>query len=126
MQKDYVAVANRMSDATTGNLRRELADLALHAQRVGADVNVRFAQVVSEFANRIGSYRTGRARVRLRASIRRQHDAAHQWAARRIRRRTAPAVRNQEGEVGRAQARCNAGLVAPTRDQSGIYPPRTR
>jgi hypothetical protein len=57
LQKNYVAVANRMADATTGNLRRELADLALHAQRVGADVNVRFAQVLSEFANRIGSYR---------------------------------------------------------------------
>ena len=41
----------------TGNLRRELVDLALHAQRVGADASVRFAQVMSEFANRIGSYR---------------------------------------------------------------------
>ena len=61
LQKDYVAVANRITDATTGNLRRELADLALHAQRVGADVNVRFAQVLSEFANRIGSYRAGSA-----------------------------------------------------------------
>jgi len=56
-QKDYVAVADRIAEATTGNLRRELADLALHAQRVGADVNVRFAQVMSEFANGIGSYR---------------------------------------------------------------------
>jgi len=61
LQKDYVAVANRIADATTGNLRRELGDLALHAQRVGADVNVRFAQMMSEFANRIGSYRAGSA-----------------------------------------------------------------
>ena len=59
LQKDYVAVANQISEATTGNLRRELGDLALHAQRVGADVNVRFAQVMSEFANRIGSARAG-------------------------------------------------------------------
>jgi len=57
LQKDYVAAANRVAEATTGNLRNELADLALHAQRVGADVNVRFAQVMSEFANRIGSVR---------------------------------------------------------------------
>lgn len=57
LQEDYVAVANRIADATTGNLRGELADLALHAQRVGADVNVRFAQVMSEFANRIGAAR---------------------------------------------------------------------
>jgi hypothetical protein len=33
----------------------------LHAQRVGADASVRFAQVMSEFANRIGSYRAGAA-----------------------------------------------------------------
>jgi len=60
-QQDYVAVANRVADATTGNLRRELVDLTLHAQRVGADASVRFAQVMSEFANRIGSYRAGSA-----------------------------------------------------------------
>jgi len=59
LQQDYVAVADRIADATTGNLRRELVDLSLHAQRVGADVSVRFAQVMSEFANRIGSYRAG-------------------------------------------------------------------
>ncbi|HEU5297747.1 MAG TPA: DUF6781 family protein [Burkholderiaceae bacterium] len=59
LQKDYVAVANQIAEATTGNLRSELADLALHAQRVGADVNVRFAQVLSEFANRIGAVRAG-------------------------------------------------------------------
>ena len=59
LQQDYVAVASRIADATTGNLRRELADLSLHAQRVGADASVRFAQVMSEFANRIGSYRAG-------------------------------------------------------------------
>jgi phosphoribosyl-ATP pyrophosphohydrolase len=58
LQEDYVAVANRVADAATGNLRRELVDLALHAQRVGADASVRVAQVMSEFANRMsGSYR---------------------------------------------------------------------
>ena len=57
LQKDYVAVANRVAEVTTGNLQREMGDLALHAQRVGADVNVRFAQVLSEFANSISSYR---------------------------------------------------------------------
>jgi len=60
-QQDYVAVANHIAEATTGNLRRELVDLTLHAQRVGADASVRFAQVMSEFANRIGSYRAGSA-----------------------------------------------------------------
>jgi phosphoribosyl-ATP pyrophosphohydrolase len=61
LQEDYVAVANHIADATTGNIRRELVDLALHAQRVGADASVRMAQIMSEFANRMsGSYR-GRA-----------------------------------------------------------------
>jgi hypothetical protein len=59
LQQDYVAVANRIADATTGNIRNELVDLTLHAQRVGADASVRFAQVMSEFANRLsGSYRS--------------------------------------------------------------------
>jgi len=57
LQQDYVTIANRIADVTTGNLNRELTDLALHAQRVGADVNVRFAQMLSEFANRINSFR---------------------------------------------------------------------
>ena len=58
-QQDYVALAHRIADATTGNLRAELLDLTLHAQRVGADAGVRFAQAMSEFANRIGSLRPG-------------------------------------------------------------------
>jgi len=58
LQQDYVAVATRIADATTGNLRHELVDLTLHAQRVSADASVRVAQLMSEFANRIsGSYR---------------------------------------------------------------------
>jgi len=57
LQQDYVAVTNKIADATSGNLNRELTDLALHAQRVGADMNVRFAQMLSEFANRITAFR---------------------------------------------------------------------
>lgn len=54
LQQDYVAIASRLADASTGNLRRELLDLSQHAQRVGADASVRIAEVMSEFANRIG------------------------------------------------------------------------
>lgn len=58
LQGDYVATANHLADAATGNIRRDLVDLGLHAQRVGADASVRVAQVLSEFANRMsGSYR---------------------------------------------------------------------
>lgn len=61
LQQDYVAAANHIADATTGNIRRELVDLTLHAQRVGADASVRFAQVMSEFANRLSSSYRGPA-----------------------------------------------------------------
>ena len=58
LQGDFVAAANHVAAATTGNIRRELVDLALHAQRVGADASVRVAQTISEFANRMSeSYR---------------------------------------------------------------------
>lgn len=67
LQEDYVAAANHIADATTGNIRRELVDLTLHAQRVGADASVRVAQVMSEFASRMsGSYR-GQAVPRIEA-----------------------------------------------------------
>ena len=58
LQGDFVAAANHIADATTGNIRRDLVDLTLHAQRVGADASVRIAQMMSEFANRMNdSYR---------------------------------------------------------------------
>jgi ElaB/YqjD/DUF883 family membrane-anchored ribosome-binding protein len=67
LQEDYVATANHIADATTGNIRRELVDLTLHAQRVGADASVRIAQLMSEFASRMsGSYR-GQAVPRIEA-----------------------------------------------------------
>jgi hypothetical protein len=60
MQEDYVATANRVAQAATGNLRRELLELALHTQRVGADASVRMATVMNELALRMGSsYRAG-------------------------------------------------------------------
>jgi len=58
LQGDFVAAANHVADASSGNIRRDLVDLALHAQRVGADASVKIAQTMSEFANRMNeSYR---------------------------------------------------------------------
>lgn len=58
LQGDFVAAANHVADATSGNIRRDLVDLALHAQQVGADASIRIAQMMSEFANRMNdSYR---------------------------------------------------------------------
>jgi hypothetical protein len=58
MQADFVTTAKHVADAASGNMQHELLDLALHAQRVGADASVRVAQMMSEFANRVNtSYR---------------------------------------------------------------------
>ncbi|MDH5534653.1 MAG: hypothetical protein OEZ08_03640 [Betaproteobacteria bacterium] len=55
LQENFVATANRVADAASGNLRRELAELAIHAERVGADAGARVASVLGEFANRLGN-----------------------------------------------------------------------
>ncbi|MDX1376393.1 MAG: DUF6781 family protein [Burkholderiales bacterium] len=74
LQADYVVLANRVADAASGNLRRELVDLALHAQHVGADASVRVAQLMSELAHRAG----GSTREKTAAGI----DAARDYGAR--------------------------------------------
>jgi hypothetical protein len=61
LQENYVATANHIADATTGSIRRELVELALHAQRVGTDASVRMAQLMNEFASRMGGSYRGRA-----------------------------------------------------------------
>ena len=61
LQENYVAMANHIADATTGSIRRELVELALHAQRVGTDASVRMAQLMNEFASRMGGAYRGRA-----------------------------------------------------------------
>ncbi len=55
LQEAYVAVTNRIADATTGSLRNELTDLAVHAQSVGADVGSRVATMMGELAGRMGN-----------------------------------------------------------------------
>ncbi len=55
LQEDFVATVNRLSEAASGGLQRELVELAAHVQRVGADAGARVATVVNEFANRFGS-----------------------------------------------------------------------
>ena len=54
LQRDYVATASRVAEAASGNLQRELRDLASHAQRVGADAAAQVASLLGEFTRRIG------------------------------------------------------------------------
>jgi hypothetical protein len=55
LQEDCAAATSRLADATTGDLRRKLTELAVHAQSVGVDASAQVATVMSEFASRLGS-----------------------------------------------------------------------
>jgi phage-related tail protein len=59
LEEAYVAAANRVSEAMTGNLRREMLGLATHAQGIGTEASARVAGLVGEFANRMGSAASG-------------------------------------------------------------------
>jgi hypothetical protein len=63
LEEDYVAVANRLSEAMSANLRRELTELAAHAQNLGVEASVRVASMMGEFASSM-SAGSGLATVR--------------------------------------------------------------
>jgi hypothetical protein len=55
LEEDYMAAANRVAEAMSGNLRREIMDLAGHAQNVGVEASVRVATMMGEFASGMGA-----------------------------------------------------------------------
>ncbi len=55
LQGAYVATANRVAEAASGNIQRELRELAVHAQQIGVDASARVAAVMTEFASRLTS-----------------------------------------------------------------------
>jgi hypothetical protein len=59
LQQDCLAAMNRVSERAGGeNLRRELDQLAVHAQNVGVEASARAGALMNEFAGRIaGTYR---------------------------------------------------------------------
>ncbi len=58
LQKDCLAAVNGVSERAGGeNLRRELNQLAVHAQKVGIEASARAGALMTEFARRVaGSY----------------------------------------------------------------------
>ena len=50
-----MAVTNRLAEAMSANLRREMTELAAHAQNLGVEASVRVASIMGEFANSIGA-----------------------------------------------------------------------
>jgi hypothetical protein len=55
LEKDCVAVSNRLAEAMSANLRREMMQIAAHAQNLGVEASVRVASMMGEFANSMGA-----------------------------------------------------------------------
>ena len=55
LEEDYTAAANRVAEAMGGNLRREITELAVHAQNVGVEASARVASMMGEFASGMGA-----------------------------------------------------------------------
>jgi hypothetical protein len=55
LEKDYVAVSSRLAEAMSASLRREITELAAHAQNLGVEASVRAASIMGEFASNVGA-----------------------------------------------------------------------
>ncbi len=63
LEQDYAAAASRIAEAMTGNLRREMMELAVHAQNVGVEASARVASMMGGFAGGVGAT-SGMATIR--------------------------------------------------------------
>ena len=55
LEQDHVAVVTRITEAMSGNLRREMAELATHAQNVGVEASARVASMMGDFAGSVSN-----------------------------------------------------------------------
>jgi phage-related tail protein len=70
LEEDYVAAADCIAEAMSGNLRREMTELAGHAQAGGAEASARAAGIMGEFASRMGESATSGLQTMRGTSIR--------------------------------------------------------
>ena len=63
LEEDYLAVSSRLAEAMSANLRREMTEIAAHAQNLGVEASVRAASMLGEFASNV-SASSGLATVR--------------------------------------------------------------
>jgi hypothetical protein len=70
LEEAYVAAANHIAEAMSGNLRREMTELAGHAQEVGAEASARVAGVMGAFASRMSESATSGLETMRGTSIR--------------------------------------------------------
>ena len=55
LEEDYAAAANCLAEAMSGNLRREMTELAVHAQNVGVEASARVVTMMGELASGMGA-----------------------------------------------------------------------
>jgi hypothetical protein len=55
LEENYMAVANAITEAMSGNLRREITELAVHAQNLGVEASARVATMMGEFSSGMGA-----------------------------------------------------------------------
>jgi hypothetical protein len=55
LERDCAAAVSRINDAMSGNLRREMMELATHAQNVGVEASARVATMVSDIAGGVAA-----------------------------------------------------------------------
>jgi hypothetical protein len=70
LEEDYAAAANRVAEAMSGNLRREMMELAALAQNVGGEASARVAGMMGEFASRMNEGATSGLATMRGASVR--------------------------------------------------------
>jgi hypothetical protein len=63
LEQDYTATASRIVEAMSGNLRREMLEIASHAQNLGVEASARVASMMGELAEGMG-VTPGIARIR--------------------------------------------------------------
>jgi phage-related tail protein len=64
LEEDYVALSNRLAEALNANLRREMTEIAAHAQNLGVEASARAASMMGEFAKSMSAAGSGLATVR--------------------------------------------------------------
>jgi len=55
LEESYAAAADRVAEAMSGNLRREMLELAVHAQNVGSAASARVTSMMGDYASRVGA-----------------------------------------------------------------------
>jgi hypothetical protein len=55
LEEDSVAASSRLTEALNANLRREMTEIAAHAQNLGVEASVRAASMMGEFASNMSA-----------------------------------------------------------------------